>query len=40
MRMLVSGSHGLISTALVCTLRTRGHEVGRIVRHSKTDRDA
>jgi len=32
MRVLVSGSHGLIGTALVRTLRTRGHEVGRIVR--------
>jgi uncharacterized protein len=32
MRVLVSGSHGLIGTALVRTLRTRGDEVGRIVR--------
>jgi uncharacterized protein (TIGR01777 family) len=32
MRVLVSGSHGLIGTTLVRTLRTRGHEVGRIVR--------
>ncbi|HEY2636058.1 MAG TPA: TIGR01777 family oxidoreductase [Solirubrobacteraceae bacterium] len=32
MRVLVSGSHGLIGSALVRTLRTRGHEVGRIVR--------
>jgi hypothetical protein len=32
MRVLVSGSHGLIGTALVRTLRTRGHVVGRIVR--------
>lgn len=36
MRVLVSGSHGLIGTTLVRTLRTRGHEVGRIVRrHTK-----
>jgi uncharacterized protein (TIGR01777 family) len=32
MRVLVSGSHGLIGGALVRTLRTSGHEVGRIVR--------
>src|SRR2546421_11338141 len=32
MRVLVSGSHGLIGSALVRTLRTRGDEVGRIVR--------
>ena len=32
MRVLVSGSHGLIGNALVCTLRTRGYEVGRLVR--------
>ncbi len=32
MRVLVSGSHGLIGTALVRTLRTRGDEVGPIVR--------
>jgi uncharacterized protein (TIGR01777 family) len=36
MRVLVSGSHGMIGTALVRTLRTRGHDVGRIVRrHTK-----
>ncbi len=34
MRVLVSGSHGLIGTALVRTLRTRGDEVGRLVRRS------
>lgn len=32
MRVLVSGSHGLIGTALIDTLRSSGHEVGRIVR--------
>ncbi|HEY1635310.1 MAG TPA: TIGR01777 family oxidoreductase [Acidimicrobiales bacterium] len=32
MRVLVSGSHGLIGTALIRTMRTNGHEVGRIVR--------
>ena len=32
MRVLVSGSHGLIGSALVRALRTRGDEVGRIVR--------
>jgi uncharacterized protein (TIGR01777 family) len=32
MRVLVSGAHGLIGTALVRSLRTREHEVGRIVR--------
>ena len=37
MRVLVSGSHGLIGNALVCTLRTRGYEVGRLVRrHTKS----
>jgi hypothetical protein len=34
MRVLVSGSHGLIGTALVGTLRTRGDDVGRVVRPS------
>ena len=31
MRVLVSGSHGLIGTSLVRTLRTRGDEVGAIL---------
>ena len=34
MRVLVSGSHGLIGTALVRTLRTRGDDVARLVRPS------
>lgn len=32
MRVLVSGSHGLIGTALVDTLRNSGNDVGRIIR--------
>jgi uncharacterized protein len=38
MRVLVSGSHGLIGSALVRTLRTREHEVGRIVRRQTKPR--
>jgi uncharacterized protein (TIGR01777 family) len=38
MRVLVSGSHGLIGGALVRTLRSRRHEVGRIVRRDAKTR--
>ena len=34
MRILVSGSHGLVGTALVTSLEAAGHEVFRLVRHA------
>src|ERR1051325_12207393 len=40
MKMLVSGSHGLVGAALVESLAAAGHEVFRLVRyapHSKTE---
>ncbi len=40
MRVLVSGSSGLIGTALVPRLRSNGHEVVRLVRRPSDDADA
>lgn len=40
MKILVSGSHGLVGTALIKSLEAEGHEVSRLVRyapHSKTE---
>ncbi|MDQ2856980.1 MAG: TIGR01777 family oxidoreductase [Acidobacteriota bacterium] len=34
MKVLVSGSHGLVGSALVSSLRTEGHEVFALVRHA------
>lgn len=34
MRILVSGSHGLVGTALIKALGTDGHEIYRLVRHA------
>jgi uncharacterized protein len=39
MRVLVSGSSGLIGSALVRVLRSEGHEVLRLVRHDKSADD-
>lgn len=35
-RILISGSHGLVGSALVKSLTTNGHEVIRLVRHGRT----
>ncbi len=34
MRILISGSHGLVGTALIKLLETDGHEILRLVRHA------
>ncbi len=34
MRVLVSGSHGLVGTALTKSLAAQGHEISRLVRHA------
>ncbi len=34
MRVLVSGSHGLVGTALIKSLEAAGHEIFRLVRHA------
>ena len=39
MRVLVSGSSGLIGSALVARLRTEGHDVVRLVRRAASGRD-
>lgn len=36
MKILISGSHGLIGSALIKLLTTEGHEVVRLVRHQPT----
>ena len=36
MKILISGSHGLVGSALVQSLTTAGQEVVRLVRHSRT----
>lgn len=33
MKILISGSHGLVGTALIKSLETEGHEISRLVRH-------
>jgi uncharacterized protein (TIGR01777 family) len=33
MKILISGSHGLVGTALIKSLETNGHEIFRLVRH-------
>ena len=33
MKILISGSHGLVGTALIKALETEGHEIFRLVRH-------
>ncbi len=35
MKILVSGSHGLVGKALVKSLTNDGHEVLRLVRHER-----
>ena len=37
MRILVSGSHGLVGAALVARLRTAGHDVARLVRQRPSE---
>jgi NAD dependent epimerase/dehydratase family enzyme len=37
MRIAVTGSTGLIGSALVSDLRTAGHSVSRLVRNSRTE---
>lgn len=34
MKLLISGSHGLVGTALIKSLETQGHDVFRLVRHA------
>jgi uncharacterized protein (TIGR01777 family) len=34
MRILISGSHGLVGTALIEALKADGHEISRLVRHA------
>jgi len=36
MKILISGSHGLVGSALIKSLTTDGHEVVRLVRHART----
>jgi uncharacterized protein (TIGR01777 family) len=36
MKILISGSHGLVGTALIKSLTAKGHEVFRLVRYSPT----
>jgi uncharacterized protein (TIGR01777 family) len=36
MKILISGSHGLVGTALIKSLAAKGHEVFRLVRYSPT----
>jgi uncharacterized protein (TIGR01777 family) len=36
MKILISGSHGLVGSALIKLLKTDGHEVVRLVRHQRT----
>src|SRR5215216_3830912 len=36
MKILVSGSHGLVGTALIKSLTTDGHEIVRLVRHERS----
>ncbi len=36
MKILISGSHGLVGTALIKSLETRGHDVFRLVRYGPT----
>ena len=36
MRILISGSHGLVGTALIKSLETAGHDVFRLVRYGPT----
>ncbi len=33
MKILISGSHGLVGTALIKSLESEGHEISRLVRH-------
>jgi uncharacterized protein (TIGR01777 family) len=37
MKLLISGSHGLVGTALVKSLEPEGHEIFRLVRHAPGD---
>ncbi|HUE80971.1 MAG TPA: TIGR01777 family oxidoreductase [Pyrinomonadaceae bacterium] len=37
MKILISGSHGLVGSALVQSLETAGHEVARLVRHAPSN---
>ena len=39
MRVVIAGSSGLIGTALVASLRSKGHEVGRLVRRAAAGPD-
>ena len=34
MRILLSGSHGLVGNALISSLELEGHEIFRLVRHA------
>jgi uncharacterized protein (TIGR01777 family) len=38
MRILISGSHGLVGTALIKALEPEGHEIFRLVRHAPNSR--
>src|SRR5947208_16984928 len=38
MKILVSGSHGLVGTALIKSLEQEGHESFRLVRHAPNSR--
>ena len=37
MKILISGSHGLVGTALIERLQAAGHEISRLVRHYPSD---
>jgi uncharacterized protein len=39
MRILISGSHGLVGTALIKALKADGHEISRLVRHAPSRED-
>src|SRR5207253_9027515 len=38
MKILISGSHGLVGTALIKSLEPEGHEIFRLVRHAPNSR--
>lgn len=38
MKILISGSHGLVGTALIKALETENHEISRLVRHAPNSR--
>jgi len=38
MKLLISGSHGLVGTALIKSLERDGHEIFRLVRHAPTSK--